>query len=178
MRFLTGVIAVLVMLASPMAASAQDAAREEQLALARRAIEAVQAEQLSAMMGEMTRAFENPNDLAGMTPQERLAFHEARDEATANMTQRLLGEMAVIYADIFTAEELRAFAEFYESPIGQSILAKNMAASPRFIEMAQRMIPDLVRDLINGMCDRLECTPDERQGAMREALAGLGLVES
>ncbi len=178
MRYLAGLMAVFAMLAVPMAASAQDVTREEHLALARRSIETVQAEQMSAMMNTMFQSFENPNDLAGLTPEERSAFYEARDEMMARMNQRMMAELEVIYADIFTAEELLAFSEFYESPIGRSILAKNMAAGPRFVEMVQRMMPDMVRDLVNGMCDRMECTPEERQGALREALAEIGLVES
>jgi hypothetical protein len=40
-------------------------------------------------------------------------------------------EMAKVYADVFTAEELKAMTEFYLSPVGQKMLDKTAEISQR-----------------------------------------------
>lgn len=167
----------LCLIAAPLPVVAQDADRAEQLALAERAIRAAQAEELAAMSVQMGQALRG-HELEGMSPQDRLAFQEVMDEVTATMTVRMIEGMAVIYADIFTAEELVAFSEFYESPVGQSILAKNAAAAPQFLELVRSLMPDMMRQMVEGMCDRLDCTPQERRQFLREALGQFGMTDS
>lgn len=167
----------ICLIVAPLPTMAQDAGRAEQLALAERAIRAAQTEQLAAMSAQMTMALRNP-DMSGMSPQDRAAFQNVMDEAMSDLTSRMIEGMAVIYADLFTTEELLAFAEFYESPIGQSILAKNLAAGPQFLELAQSLMPDMMRQMVNGMCDHMGCTTQERQMLLRDALAEFGMTES
>ena len=177
MRRILAAVAALVVLAAPSLAAAQDSGRAERIALAERAIDAMQGEQMAAMIHQMGQAFPPP-EVASMTGEARIAYDEVMAQASANMMQRLLDGMGAVYADIFTTQELVAMVEFYESPLGQSILTKSMAATPQIIELTRSLMPEMMRDVINGMCDRLGCTADERRQAIREALAEIGLSES
>jgi len=177
MRRLLVAIAALFLVATPSLVAAQEAGREERLALAERAISAMQGDQMAAMLNDINQAFPAP-ETQGLSGEERIAYDEVMAEASANMMRRLLAGMSGVYADLFTTEELMAMVEFYESPIGQSIMTKSYAATPEIIELTRALLPDMVREMINGMCDRLGCTPQERRQALREAMAGLGMTES
>jgi len=177
MRRLLIAVAALIVVATPSLVAAQDVSRQDRLALAERAITAMQGEQMAAMVNEMNQAFP-PRGVDDMTGEVRIAYDEVMAEVSANVMQRLLAGMGELYADLFTVEELTAMVEFYESQIGQSILTKSYAATPQIIEMVQALLPDMVRDVINGMCDRLECTPQGRREALRGAMAEIGMAES
>jgi len=177
MRRLLFVFIGLVLCAAPLPALAQDADREARLVLAERAVAAMQGEQMTQMVHQMTMAFPPP-EFDTMSGAEQIAFEEVMAEVTETMMVRVLEGTAGVYADIFTREELEAMVSFYESDIGQSILTKTYAATPQMIELVRSMLPEMMRDMINGLCDRLGCTPSERDAALREALASLGMAAS
>ena len=177
MRSILVAVAAVLIFATPSIAAAQDAERAERLALAERAIDAMQGDQMAEMVHQMGQAFPPPN-IANMTGDVRVAYDEVMAEASANMMRRMLEGMGGIYADLFTREELLAMVAFYESPVGQSILTKSMAATPQIIELTRTLMPGMMREVINGMCDRLGCTPQERREALRDAMAQIGMTES
>lgn len=177
MRRLVSVLFAIGLLCAPAVAAAQDEGREQRLALAERAIQASQADQMADQMLAIMQAFPRPS-LDRMTPQERIALDEVMAETMDTMMIRMVEGMTGVYADLFTLEELEAMAVFYESPIGQSIITKSMQATPQIIELVRALMPDMMRQMVNGMCDRLECSPAERRQALQEVMAGLGMVES
>lgn len=177
MRRLLFIFVGFFLLAAPLPAAAQDSDRETRRALAERAVEAMQGEQMAEMVHQMTMAFPPP-EFESMSGEQQIAFEEVMAEMTVTITDRVMDGTAEIYADIFTLEELEAMVAFYESPVGQSIMAKSYAATPQMIELIRSMMPQIVTDMINGYCDRLDCSEAERRQAIREALAGLGMSAS
>ena len=175
-RFLLAIVAV-ISLATPTLAQTQDSGREARLALAERVIAAAQADQLAQQALAISDAF-TPDDMAGLNARERAAMVEVRDEVTRNMMARMTDGMLELFADLYTQEELEAMVAFYESPVGRSITAKSMQATPQIIELTRSLLPDMARDMANGLCDRLDCTPDERRELLRGMLSGMGLQES
>ena len=177
MRRLILAVLAIVFIAAPVAASAQDGARYARVALAQRAVQAMQGEQLAAMAHQMTMAFP-PSELEGMSGEERVVFDEVMAEVSVTIMERVLAGTAVIYADIFTQEELEAMVAFYESPMGQSILTKTYAATPQMIELVRSIMPEIMTDMVDRLCDRTGCTAQEREAARREVLGQLGMTAS
>ncbi|WP_296819084.1 DUF2059 domain-containing protein [Brevundimonas sp.] len=178
MRFMLSALAGLLILAAPVAAAAQEADdRAHRLALAERAIEAMQGEQLADQMTQIMQAFPGP-ETAGMSGEERIIFDEVMADTMDWMMSAMLERMSSLYADIYTTEELQALVDFYESPVGQSVMRKSLEATPQIIEMTRALIPETMRRTINGLCDRFECSPEERRQAIADAMASMGLRES
>lgn len=177
MRRFVFALLTLCLLSTPAGAWAQDADREARLALAERAFAAMQGDQMSEMIHQMSMAFPPP-EFDSMSGHEQIAYEEVMAETTISLMERVMAGATDIYADVYTREELEAMVAFYESPIGQSIITKNYALAPQMIELLRSLMPEMMRDVINGMCDRLGCTPEERAEGIREALAGLGMAAS
>lgn len=177
MRRLLFVFVGFFLCAAPLPAAAQNAEREARLALAERAFEAMQGDQMSDMIHQMSMAFPPP-ELDSMSGREQIAYEEVMAETTTTLMRRVMSGATEIYADVYTREELEAMVAFYESPIGQSIITKSYALAPQMIELLRSLMPEMMRDVINGMCDRLGCTPEERAEGIRQALAGLGMAAS
>jgi hypothetical protein len=73
-----------------------------------------------------TRQMLTKMNLSGTSPQDMEAFeHKALDAAWAGLTPEEIHADAVqIYSEVFTTDELHAMADFYRSPAGQSMMAK------------------------------------------------------
>lgn len=167
----------LCLLAAPLPVLAQDADREARMALAERAFQAMQADQMADQMTALMQGLPQP-ELQGMSGTERLAFDEVMAEVMQTTMARMVDGMTGVYADIYTHEELAALVEFYESPVGRSIMEKAPQATPHIIELMNEIMPDMMRQMVNGMCDRLECTAEERRQIHQEVFAQMGMVES
>ena len=131
------------------------------------------ADQMTVLMQSMPRP-----ELEGMTGAERLAFDEVMAEVMQSTMTRMVDGMVAVYADIYTYEELAALVAFYESPVGRSIMEKAPLATPYIVELMNEIMPDMMRQMVDGMCDRMECTAEERRQAHRQVLAQMGMVES
>jgi len=173
-------LAFAALLAGPMAAHAGGAepapavVRDQaaaKLQLARRFIAAIQADQMGAMLAQMTTAMTPAR--AGMSQTESDAVRSAIQAAAEQMVPRMFDAMAPIYADIFTMEELTGLVEFYESDIGRSMIQKSYAAAPRMTEVMMTMMPELMHDMADTMCKELGCSAQERE-QMEAAMARAG----
>jgi len=172
-RLITLLICVSALFAGPTIAHAGPMRDEAavRLSLSRRFIDALQADQMATMIGQVTTTFAPPAE--GLTDDERAAIQRATTAMTTEMTSRLLDAMAPIYADIFTLEELNALVAFYESDIGRSMMAKSYAAAPRITAVVMEMMPEMVRTMVDSMCKDLGCSAQER-ARMDAALAAAG----
>lgn len=175
MHRLVSALVGVVLLAVPGLAMAQDGGRDARLALAQRAVAALQTDQMADQVTAITQAMRG-RETAGMTGEELIAYDETIAEVSRTMMARMFNGMIEIYADTYTEEELEALAVFYESPLGQSIMEKANNMTPMIVAMMQEMMPDMMRQMVNGMCDRLDCTPEERREALRRGLAELGMA--
>ncbi len=77
--------------------------------------------QMKATMDQMKKLFES-SPLAAMGPSKtELAQFLGKAEKSA---PEILQQFAVLYSEYFTYEELKGMVEFYQSPVGQSMITK------------------------------------------------------
>ena len=168
LRFFTGFCAALVVLAAPLSASARDET-SERLDLAYRFVALMQVEDMAEAMEESFVGLFPTT--AGMDPEDARAVQDTLSEMMQEYIPALFKAMAPVYADIFTLEELRALVAFYESDVGRSMVRKSYDAAPRIAVVAQTVLPPVLERTMDRLCDRLECSVQERQD-MKSALKG------
>jgi len=142
------------------------------LALANKFVSLMQGEELGAALGQMTSMM-MPAELEGMSEDEAAKFRAVMGEVTARMMPRMFEAMAPIYADIFTLEELQALVDFYQSDVGRSMVTKSYQAAPRLAEAVQAIMPEIMAEMGNVLCDEFECTAEQRRemkAAMSQAV--------
>jgi hypothetical protein len=173
-RLIAAFVIVSALLAGPLAAHAEPMPRDEaavRLELSRRFIAALQTDQMSSMITQMTTSLTSPQE--GLSDAQTQALRRAMATATDEMMSRLFDAMAPIYADIFTLEELNGLVGFYESDIGRSLMAKSYAAAPRVTAVMTAMMPEIMHGMVDTMCKELGCTAQERE-QMDAAMAAAG----
>lgn len=168
LRFFTSLCAALVVLAAPLSASARDEA-SERLDLAYRFVALMQIEDMAkAMEASFEGMFPTSSS---MDPEDARAVQETLSEMMQEYMPALFKAMAPVYADIFTLEELRAMVAFYESDVGRAMVRKSYEAAPRIGVVAQTVLPPVLERAMDRLCDRLECSAQQRQ-EMKSALKG------
>ena len=169
LRLITGLCAALALLGAPLAAQARDEATER-LDLAHRFVALMQAEDMGEALGQsLGGLFPSIEDLP---PAEARAVEETMSEMMQDYMPALFKAMAPVYADIFTLEELRALVAFYESDVGRSMVRKSYEAMPRITAVSQDVLPAVLSRAMDRLCDRLECSAQQRQ-AMKAEVQGL-----
>ncbi|GLK47558.1 hypothetical protein GCM10017620_05310 [Brevundimonas intermedia] len=141
------------------------------LALASKFVALMQGEEMGAALAQMTTMM-MPGELEGMSDEDAAKFRQVMGDMTARMMPRMFEAMAPIYADIFTLEELQGLVDFYQSDIGRSMVAKSYQAAPRLAAAIQSIMPEIMADMGNLLCDEFECTAEQRRelkSAMAEA---------
>lgn len=172
-----GLVLALATLAAPaMAAAETPSEAATRLALANKVIALMQTEQLSDALSSLI-ATAIPQEMEGVPDEEADEIRAVIVDAMAGVMPRMFEAMAPVYADIFTVEELRGLIAFYESDLGRSVMQKSYAAAPRLAEAAQSVLPEILpqvmADVGDTLCDRFECSAQERsemKTAMTEAL--------
>lgn len=142
------------------------------LTLARKLIALMQTDQMADMMNQVTASF--AVDDPRLNAEEQAMMDEVSAEMVEMMIPRMFDAMAPIYADIFTIEELQAVIEFYESDVGRSMLKKSYAAAPLMIEAVQDLMPEMMGEMADRICNRMECTPTERRQMKAEMMRAIG----
>lgn len=169
MKRFAGFAVLVALLAFPGAATAQETAGNasvstaeaaEKLALSNRFIALLQTDQFSDMYSQMMTSMMSSR--GGMTEERSAALGRALSRVSEEMFPRLFSVMAPIYADIFSLDELRTLVAFYESDVGQSMMRKSYAAAPRITEAMTALMPELMSDMVDIMCDETGCTDEER----------------
>ena len=167
-RLIGGLILAFALLTAPAAMAETTDVSAEKLVLANKFIALIQGDQLGASLGQMTAMMMPESNT--MSAEQAAEFQAAMAEVTAGMMPRMFEAMAPIYADIFTLEELQALVAFYQSDVGRSMISKSYAAAPRMAEAMQAIMPELMADMGDRLCNRLECSPEERR-EMKTAMA-------
>ena len=172
-RFVAVAFAALCVLAgpaqadqqSPPAAAAATAAvaapSPKALALTKRYMAALHIDQsmkpmmqnmVGPMLAEQARA--NPN----LTDEQRKAIREAVEEFVAgDMMDDIMQRSIPIYATIFSEDELQALVDFYESPRGQSIVAKMPQMGPAMAKVMVEIMPEVRAKMTQRICEKLNC---------------------
>ena len=145
-RLLAALAICLAVAATPTPTMAQDSKIEK----AREVFRVMQADgivdqMLDAVFGQMGAMMQQSHpDL----PQE--ALNIVRDEISASLRESLpalLDQMAVVYEQVFTEEELDGMLVFYKSPVGQSMVAKLPQVMSRSVQFSQTWAMGAFRDL-------------------------------
>ena len=71
---------------------------------------------------------------------------------------KILDATAQAYAEVFTTEELTAMDNFYESPVGQSMLAKTPQVMAKIMPKVTGFLPDMMAETQKRVCAEIDCT--------------------
>jgi hypothetical protein len=164
--------AACLLMAAPHMASAQtesapaaaaDAATPEKLAVTHRMFEAMHLDaMMQGMMQQMTpamveglkKAHPELTDADSAKMQKVMAIVMEVDQA---YLPKILDATAEAYAEVFTMDELKAMDAFYESPVGQSMLAKTPQVMSKVMASLPAFMPDMMADTQKRVCAELGC---------------------
>jgi hypothetical protein len=140
---------------SPALASAAPSARALQLAT--RYLAAAQAQRILSGEGPTIAQFmlsKVPEPAGGPAKAEevRSAMLDAADAAVKARLPEFLQKSAVIYAKVFTEQELADIVAFYDSPSGRAFVLKTDAASASMAEVIRSLGEELKSDTRAGFC--------------------------
>lgn len=160
LRITSAALALVVSLACASAALAETS--QKRLDLARRYIVALDMKKsLMPMMDSMTDVMlqqkmaelDLPEAKRSMVAKAlKSAIADAMDEV---MLEKMAGALEPALAEIFTDVELQAMVDFYESPVGRSIVAKmpafGAASGPAMAKLMPEMQADLQKRIIENL---------------------------
>jgi hypothetical protein len=162
-KFLT-----MLVLASAFAmpAAAQTAAQPsaKTLELTRRVVAAMHVEQTMApmMRGMMQQQMQMiVAQRKNLSEQQRTLLTGALTEAVGEMMDSglmttVMEKLIPAYAEVYSDEELQAMLDFYESPIGQSVLMKMPRLGPAATRAMIEITPKIQADLEQRVTKKLE----------------------
>jgi len=154
-------LSALALCAAPMAHAADAAPDPAKVALVKRYFAALHFNQLmSGMMKQMAPALmaQAKAQHSEITEAQSQAVADAMSETMNDFVPKMTDAMIPVYADIFTTEELTKLDEFYEGPVGQSIVAKMPEATQKMMPVMMRLMPDLQADMMKNLCAKIDCT--------------------
>ena len=155
MRIFAVIAAILAVAASPAAAqTAPDAARQRQLDLAERYLTLTQGGDL---LKQVRRQIEDGYGESGLPEEQRAWMTENMSDILEDVIEATIAELRDDVADSFTTAELEAAVAFYESPMGRSIVLKQVDMNADIQEvMAPLLIPRMT-SLMEKFCQRFDC---------------------
>jgi uncharacterized protein len=152
--FFTACLAALALLAAP--AAAQSPAPEAR-ASARELVETMRAVDQMKLIMPMILQQLKPAIVQGRPEVER-DYDAALPlvlEAMGGRLGELVDAIAVIYANNFSADELRQVTAFYRTPVGQKFLEKLPAITQQSLAVGQKFGQQLASDLRERMVEQL-----------------------
>ncbi len=160
-KFLT-LLALACALAAAGAASAEPSAKA--LALTRRMVVAMHVEQTMAPM--MRGLMQQQMDMIvaqhkNLTDQQKTMLSGALTEAVGEVMDnglmtKVVEKLTPAYAEVYSEQELQAVVDFYESPIGQSVLRKTPLMGPAATKVMIEIAPEIQADLDARVARKLE----------------------
>lgn len=149
-------------LATPAMARAEPTAKT--LALTRRMIDAMHIEQTMApmmrsmMMQQMDMIVSQRKNL---TDQQKTLLSGALSESVGELMDSglmtlVMDKLTPAYAEVYSEQELQGMVDFYESPIGQSVLKKMPLLAPAATKAMVEIAPVIQADLEQRMAKKLE----------------------
>ena len=159
--FMTSVMLVSMPVICHAQAATEAAPSPEKIALVKRYFAAIHFEQMmSGIVNQMTPAMmaQMRKSQPNITDAEFQAATEAVSESTGDFLKKLTEASIPVYADIFTVEELTKMDEFYETPVGQSIMAKAPQATQKLMPTVIALMPEFQADIAKRMCNKIDCS--------------------
>ena len=167
MRVLMGLVAAMALsgAAPAMAQTASGPAREQQLALADRYLTLTQG---GEVLKQLRRQIEEGFGEQEMPAEQRAWMSENLSTMMEDVVVATIAEMRDDVADDFTAEELQGAVAFFESPLGRSVVRKQVDLNAEMQEAMTPLIVPRLTTMMEKFCLRFDC------GAMGAAAAKSG----
>jgi len=161
LMFTTG-LAVQAQPAATPAAAQKAAPSARSLELARRYFKALKlAELVGGMMDDM-----DPLMALGesdVDAEDRALMGASVKEAFVAQMPAYVDALVPVMAEIFTEEELEAMVTFYESPVGQSAMAKTSQVNQQTVGIILKMMPSIMEDAMERYCSKTTCSDELRE---------------
>ena len=176
MRFMIVILAATLSaagLCGPTAAAeapqAAAAPSPRQLELTRRYVNLMMTDQFEVAIGQIiAQQAALDGDMRDVPQEDQQFIVDLTVELTTDLIPQMLEAMVPVYARTFTEAELGARIEFYESDIGQSVIAKTLTAMPEANAAALTVLPQLLEKMAARLCQHYGCTPQELETLKRE----------
>ncbi|PZR36205.1 DUF2059 domain-containing protein [Caulobacter segnis] len=162
MRKTLMVLALVAAALAPTVALAEPSAKA--LALTKRMVAAMHVDETMApIMRSMTRQqFEGVvAQQKGLNDQQKAALSRAvaetmEESLNDGLMQKVMDKLIPAYAEVYTEQELQALVDFYESPIGQSVLRKMPQLGLVAGKAMGEIMPGMMADMTARMSKKLE----------------------
>lgn len=142
--------------------SPPDAAREERLELAERYLVLTQGGDL---VKQMRGQIEESYGASGLPADQRDWMAEGMGDLLTEVMELAIVELRDDVADSFTVEELETAIAFYDSPVGRSVVRKQLDMNMELQEVMMPLLMPRITSLMEKFCLRFDCS------AMGEAAA-------
>jgi hypothetical protein len=160
-KFLT-LLALTCALAAPAVACAEPSAKA--LALTKRMVAAMHMQEtmvpmLRNMMAQQADAI--AVNQKSLNDKQKAMLRDAVRESMEDVfdggfMQQLMDKLTPAYAEVYSEEELQAMVDFYESPIGQSILRKMPQLGTIASKSVAELLPKMQAEMVAKMSKRME----------------------
>lgn len=144
-------VALIVGLAGPAAAQASP----RQTDLAERYLDLVQTDQLGKLMERMIE-----QSLAAdgqMSEEERDFMRRQAPPAMERMMNRFVADLTPIVAETYSEAELEALIRFFDTPLGQSVAAKQIELGVQQQTLIQPAMIEMMTSLMAKYCAEFDC---------------------
>ncbi len=166
MRIIAIVAVLLAVWTGPvLAQTPPDAARQNHLDLAERYLVLTQGGDL---LKQIRRQIENNYDGADLPEAQRIWLVDTMADMFAEVMAMSIAELRDDVADSFTIEELETAIAFYDSPIGRSVVRKQVDLNARLQEVMLRLLLPRITDLMEKYCLRFDCAALGESAAKRD----------
>lgn len=162
MRRILVALTVLCSVFASSVAMAQEGSTPEKVALVKRYFAAIDFEK---MMGQTMKAMV-PAMVAQakkMDPDADTKTLEAAMSVSMEVTReympQMLDNIAKIYAESFSEDELTYLVSFYEDPRGRAITQKTAALAPKMMEAVSVAMPEMTTRMRERLCAKIDCPP-------------------
>ena len=94
-----------------------------------------------------------------LTASDKKLILDSVTESMIAVMPRFTELYAVRLASLFTEEELRQLAEFYESPVGRAYVSRMKLISKASERSMMELVPEITKEIEERICRRIDCTP-------------------
>ena len=166
MRIIAILAVILAVWAGPVLAQSTPAtARQNHLDLAEQYLELTQGGDL---VKQMRRQIEDGYGEADLPPEQRAWLVESMSDMFADVMALTIVELRDDVADSFTIQELETAIAFYDSPIGRSVVRKQVDLNTELQAVMTRLLVPRVTDPMEKYCLRFDCTAQGEAAAKRD----------
>lgn len=150
-----------------------------QMELSRRYLDLMFTDQFESVIHQMLgEQMSSDAAMQDVPAEDRQFLISLTSELVTDMVPLMITEMVPVYASLFTEEELQALIDFFDSPMGRVIAAKNVQVMPEANRAVMAVVPQMLEKMATRMCQHYGCTAAELRELQRGMREGAGLTDS